>query len=264
MSVQPTAEDLLALALASPAAVAVHDKQAWLDLFARRHVVEDPVGGRPVLGGLYDRRSGRRGGAPLARFWDTFIGPNDIRFHVEGEDIVSGPNVVRDVTIETRLGGGVTARAPMHLLYETTLDDGAPRIRRIAAHWEVAPMFAQVAGIDPAKLKVGLSMGTRMLRLQGVGGTLAFGAAVRSVGKAGKRAVVQLVESAQRGDARAQQLLGGVEVAGLTKLIAAGDAVTASCTADGRPAVLFAYLDRKANSVSECVVYTNGGAPASE
>ncbi|MFE3290916.1 transporter [Rhodococcus sp. NPDC059234] len=257
MSVQPTAADLLALAHASPAAVAVHDRQAWLDLFARRHVVEDPVGGRPVLGGLYDRRSGRRGGEPLARFWDTFIGPNDIRFHVERDDIVSGLDVVRDVTIETRLGGGVTARAPMHLLYETTLDDGEPRIRRIAAHWEVAPMFAQVAGIDPAKLKVGMGMGARMLRLQGLGGTLAFGAAVRSVGKAGKQVVERLVESAQRGDERSLRLLGGAKVTDLTKLIAAGDTVTASCTVDGNPAVLFAYLNRKNHTITECRVYTN-------
>lgn len=170
-----TAQELLDLARQSPAAVAAHDKNAWLGLFADRHVVEDPVGGRPVLGGLYDRRSHVRGRDPLARFWDTFIAPNDIRFHVENEDIVSGLDVVRDVTIETRLGGGVVAKAPMHLVYETTLDEGAPRIRRIAAHWEVAPMFAQVVGVDRAKLAVAASMSVRMLRLQGVGGSLAFG-----------------------------------------------------------------------------------------
>lgn len=251
-----TTDTLLALAHASPAAVAAHDKQAWLDLFAYRHVVEDPVGGRPVHGGLSDRRSGERGNAPLARFWETFIAPNDIRFQVEREDIVDGLNVVRDVTIETRLSGDVTAKAPMHLLYEATVDDGAPRIRRIAAHWEVGPMFAQVAGVSPAKLRVGAGMGARMLRLQGLGGSLAFGAAVRSVGAPGKRAVQRFVESAASGNGEALRMLGGRTVTDLTKTIAAGDTVTASCTVDGRHAVLFAYLNRKDLRVIDARVYS--------
>ncbi|QBJ98051.1 transporter [Rhodococcus sp. ABRD24] len=251
-----TAQEILDLARQSPTAVAEHDKTAWLGLFADRHVVEDPVGGRPVLGGLFDRRTGRRGGDPLARFWDTFIAPNEIRFHVEHDDIVSGLNVVRDVTIETGLGGGVVAKAPMHLLYETTLDEGAPRIRRIAAHWEVAPMFAQVAGVDAAKLRVAAGMSARMLRLQGLGGALAFGLAVRSVGERGKQAVRRLVESAQRGDRAALEMLGGRPVSDVTKMIAAGDTVTASCTADGAHAVLFCYLNRKDLQVTSAVVYT--------
>ncbi|QCQ90664.1 transporter [Rhodococcus sp. SGAir0479] len=250
------AQELLDVVLASPAAVAVHDRNAWLDLFATRHVVEDPVGGRPVLGGLYDRRSHMRGGAPLARFWDTFIAPNDIRFHVEHDDIVHGLDVVRDVTIETQLGGGVVAKAPMHLLYETTLDEGAPRIRRIAAHWEVAPMFAQVAGVDRAKLGVAAAMSARMLRLQGLGGSLAFGLAVRSVGERGKQAVRRLIADGRRGDPAALKLLGGRVVENVTKLIAAGDAVTATCTVDGAHAVLFCYLDRKTMRVVRPVVYS--------
>ncbi|MFG1780973.1 transporter [Rhodococcus oryzae] len=255
MSANPSTDDLLALARSSPTAVAVHDKAAWLGLFARQHIIEDPVGGRPVLGGLYDRKSGRRGGDPLARFWDTFIAPNDISFDIEHEDIVDGLHVVRDVTIETRLSAGVVARAPMHLLYEATLDDGEPRIRRIAAHWEVTPMFAQVAGVSPERLTVAGSMSARMLRLQGLGGTLAFGKAALSVGKKGKDAVRRLVDSAQRGDATALKMLGGNVITDLTKVIAAGDAVTATGTVDGAHAVLFAYLDRKTLTVSECKVY---------
>jgi len=248
-----TAQELLDLARQSPAAVAAH-KTAWLELFADRHVVEDPVGGRPVLGGLYDRRSHVRGGGPLARFWDTFIAPNDIRFHVENEDIVNGLDVIRDVTIETRLGGGVVAKAPMHLVYETTLDEGAPRIRRIAAHWEVAPMFAQVAGVDRAKLAVAAGMSARMLRLQGLGGSLAFGLAVRSVGERGKRSVRRLVADARRGDTAALALLGGQVVDNVTKIIAAGDTVTSTCTVDGEHAVLFCYLNRKTVQVVKAVV----------
>ncbi|MGW4478560.1 nuclear transport factor 2 family protein [Rhodococcus triatomae] len=247
--------DLLTLAHASPAAVAEHDKEAWLGLFSRYHVVEDPVGGRPVLGGLYDPRRRRRGRDPLARFWDTFIAPNDIRFHVQRDDIVDGLTVVRDVTIETRLGRGVVAHAPMHLLYEATLDEGEPRIRRIAAHWEVAPMFAKVAGVSPAKLAVGTSMATRMLRNLGLGGSVAFGAAVRSVGEPGKTAVRRLVEAATRGDSDALDTLGGRVVGDITKIIAAGDTVTASCTVDGSPALLCCYLDRSSLRVVRADVY---------
>ena len=42
-----TEADCLALVERSPAAVAVHDKAAWLALFARYNLVEDPVGSAP-------------------------------------------------------------------------------------------------------------------------------------------------------------------------------------------------------------------------
>jgi hypothetical protein len=122
----------------------------------------------------------------------------------------------------------------------------------------VTPMFAQVAGVSPDRLTVAAAMSARMLRLQGLGGTLAFGKAALSVGKQGKQSVQRLVDSAQRGDADALKMLGGKAITGLTKVIAAGDAVTASGTVDGAHAVLFAYLDRKNHSVSECRVYVGG------
>ena len=75
--------DCLRFVEGSPAAVGDHDKAAWLELFARYNIVEDPVGSRPHLSGVYDGRSRRRGSGPLARFWDTFIAPNQIRFQVD-------------------------------------------------------------------------------------------------------------------------------------------------------------------------------------
>ena len=52
-----TSEELLELVNRSPAAVAIHDKQAWLELFSRAAVVQDPVGTAP------HRRTGGGDGA---------------------------------------------------------------------------------------------------------------------------------------------------------------------------------------------------------
>ena len=53
--------DCLALAGRSPAAVAVHDKSAWLSLFARHNRVEDPVGSAPHVSAAPDPTAGQPG-----------------------------------------------------------------------------------------------------------------------------------------------------------------------------------------------------------
>jgi hypothetical protein len=50
----------------SPAAVAAHDKAAWLSIFAELSVVEDPVGSKPHINGAFDARSGPRANRPQA------------------------------------------------------------------------------------------------------------------------------------------------------------------------------------------------------
>ena len=42
-----TSEELLELVGRSPAAVAIHDKQAWLELFSHSAAVQDPAGTTP-------------------------------------------------------------------------------------------------------------------------------------------------------------------------------------------------------------------------
>lgn len=247
----------LEFAKRSPDAVGRHDKQAWLDLFAPRFVVEDPVGGRPVVGGLYDGRSGKRGDGPLERFWDTYIAPRSIRFELTGPDIVSGLDVVRDVTIVIRDSAGVELRTPAHLLYQLAETTAGLRIERLAAHWEVAPVLGQLVGLDSARLRSMASTTVRLMRQQGLGGALAFGRAVRSVGAPGKAAVAELVSAAERGERPAITLLGA-RIAHLHKVIAAGDTVSATCTADGVPAVLVCYLDRKRMVVVDADVYVGG------
>jgi hypothetical protein len=249
----------MALVCASPQAVASHDKERWLSLWADNHVIEDPVGSRPVLGGLYDRRSGQRGNAPLARFWDTFIAANQIVFDVHA-DYVDGLRVVRDVTILTTLPSGVTARTPAHLLYELNWADGQLRIRRMAAHWEVAPVFAQLVRPTAAHVRAMAGSNARLLRHLGPWGALRFVGSVRSVGAAGKRAVHEVLVRAAGGDPAARSLTGPAVPNALTKVIAAGDTVTANCVVGERPGVLIATVNRQTKRVLRMQIFSEQAA----
>lgn len=249
-----TPNALMRVVAQSPAAVGAHDKQRWLALWSANHVIEDPVGSRPVLGGILDRRSGERSSGALSRFWDTFIAANDIVFDVH-HDFVLGSQVVRDVTIRTTLPSGAHADTPAHLLYELVEENGEVKIRRMAAHWEVVPVFAQLMRPSVANVRALGSSTARMLRFLGIGGTVQFGAAAFSVGVRGKRVVTDLVARAQNGEAAAIARLDGRVPADLTKVIAAGDSVTASCTIDGRPAVLIATLNRRTRALLTVDIY---------
>lgn len=183
----------------SPSAVAAHDKAAWLAIFADLSVVEDPVGSKPHVNGAFDARSGRRGNGPLARFYDTFIAPNQIVFHVE-RDIVNAGHVLRDLDIEITMSPQVTVRVPMHLLYELDDEAGQVKIRRLAAHWELLPMLRQLMAQGTPALAVGNRLGLRMLRNLGPGGIAGFMGGLRSIGERGKIIVAQFADVLARGD----------------------------------------------------------------
>lgn len=189
----------LALAEQSPAAVAAGDKYAWMALFARYNLVEDPVGSAPHMTGVYDRRAGYRGRGNLSRFYDTFIAPNTICFHVE-RDSVGGLHVVRDLTIEITMSPKVVVRVPMHLLYELTVEEGELKIFRLAAHWELWPMLKQQMASGLPFLQVGCASAARMLRHMGVAGMVGFMRALSSVGAKGKAQVTQFARCFNTGD----------------------------------------------------------------
>ena len=235
--------EVMQLVRASPAAVADQDKQRWLALWARNYVLEDPVGSRPVRG------------AALSRFWDTFIDGNDIRFEVHA-DFRAGDRVLRDVTIRTVLPTGAGATTPAHLLYELVCEDGRLRIRRMAAHWEVWPVYRQLLRPTGPHLRAVNAMTGRMLRHLGPTATVRFAGALRSVGDRGRSAVRQLVDAAGAGDGDALHVLGGVVPTRLTKVIASGDVVTASGEVGGRPAAVVASIDRRTGAVASAQVFT--------
>lgn len=183
----------------SPAAVGVHDKEAWLAVFADLSCVEDPVGSRPHVDGVYDARSGLRGDAALGRFYETFIAPNTITFHI-GRDIVCGPDVVRDLDVEITMAPEVVVRVPMHLIYEVGEERGAVKIRHLRAYWELVPMVRQLMAVGPKAWPVSMGLGRRLLGNLGVGGTAGFLRGARTVGAAGKDAVQRLADASGGSD----------------------------------------------------------------
>lgn len=180
-------EELIAIVQQSPNAVAIHDKAAWMAMFAANHVVEDPVGATPHL----SNAGGENPHDALSRFYDTFIAPNTISFDV-ANDIVCGTHVLRDLTINLSMSGKVDALVPMHLLYELNKEDGTYKVARLAAHWEFMPMIMQLLKKGFVALPVLASLTVRMLKLQGIMGTLNFSKAAINIGNAGKQQVLAL------------------------------------------------------------------------
>lgn len=197
MPLEPTAADLLATVHASPRAVAAHDKAGWVGLFTPDAVVNDPVGSTP-----------HRGPAAIDRFYDTFIAPNTIVFHVD-RDLVADSTVVRDLSIEITMSTGATVAVPMHLRYDLAETGDRLRITRLAAHWELAPMVLRLLRTGLPGLGAGAVLGLRLIRNQGPGGALGMAKALTGVGRAGKSVVSRLLAAAADTDlAGVRELLG--------------------------------------------------------
>jgi hypothetical protein len=272
---------LLDVAKASPAAVASHDRNAWISLFSRHAVIEDPVGSRPHHSGLHDARSGVRGAGPLERFYDTFIAPNDIAFHIE-HDVVAPPFVLRDVAIELTMAVGLNVRVPMHLLYEITEEEGVMKIAHLRAHWELVPMVRQVLASGWPGVVTMNRLGLRMIVNQGVGAVLGFSSGMLGIHGAGKRTVDRFVDATNsrnrtelgalfsRGNAGIRfrsgreildpesfcEQLGGV--LSVTKLISSGYVTSCtltvrSGTSDSRGVGLFEFNSRTGKLHSACL-----------
>lgn len=222
---------MLSLVRSSPALVAAHDKAGWLGIFAREHVVEDPVGAQPV-------RSQDAGA--LERFWDTFIAPNRIEFEVT-HDWVDGLDVVREATIVSTLRPGVVVRTPAHLIYQTTYEDGTLKVRRMAAYWEPRPVYRQMMRPTGAHVAAGLRQFAHMFRTLGVGPSLHFVGAARHVKWRRKRALLQELE--RQG------------VRDVSRLIAAGDSGTATGLRNGAPVAAIARFAPRSTTVHEMQVY---------
>jgi len=269
--------ELLETAKNSPRAVATHDRATWMSLFAECHVVEDPIGSKPHVGGVFDAVTRERGRGALGRFFDTFIAPNNIVFQVD-RDVVCDQHVVRDLTIEIHMSPTVIVQTPMHLLYELVEEKGRLKIQRLAAHWELGVMLKQVMRPQLAYLQIGNQLGLRMLKLQGLSGVSGFMRGLSSVGEAGKTIARQFAERISRHDGAALRqlltpdarielpygtdpigidlLLAGVQDLTLTKMLAAGDTVTASFLLNNQHrGVAFFYFNRRSMQICRAVFY---------
>jgi hypothetical protein len=178
------AQDVLTFIRQSPAAVAAHERQAWLDLFADDAIVEDPVGSTAV----------RKGDGTLAGFWDTFIASSQIRLEILA-DYVDGDDAMRDVVMHTQLARGVELHVPAYLLYETRAQGGGRRLARMAGHWTIrhsgrqsrslralrpmATLFVRMLRhLGPAWMKAYLASQSSGVGLRGVRGAEALATAV--------------------------------------------------------------------------------------
>ncbi len=183
----------------SPAYVAAQDRDAWLALFSRDGVVEDPVGAAP------NHRDA------LAGFFNTFIAGNEIRFEVI-EDLTAGHEVVRDVVIHTRLSTGLTIEVPALLLYELVDEDGALRIRRLRAVWDLRrrSIGALAAGLRGLWTLCAVSL--QMLRMQGLSGVLGYSRGlVSGIFGDGAATLERLSAAIRAGDPAAAEALFAVD-----------------------------------------------------
>ena len=229
----PNRAEVLALVRSSPTYVGVHDKAGWLGIFGDEHVIEDPVGWRPV-------RSEELGA--LARFWDTFIAPNEIEFQV-AQDWVDGFDVIRDVTIVTTLRAGVVVQTPAHLIYQTVYEGGTLKVRRMAAHWEPVPVYRQLLRPTRAHLSAAVRQSIHMFRTLGIGPSLQFIGAVRYTGRRRKRVVLD--ELAAKG------------ITDVPKVIVSGYSVTASCTLHDAPAAVIARFAPRSRTLLDLRIYSD-------
>jgi hypothetical protein len=152
------------LVQSSPEIVARHDREAWLGLFSGSAVVEDPVGAGPNRKG-----QGLRGGRDeLARFYDVFIAPNDIKFTVY-QDIIMENEMARDVSIRTTLPNGAISEVAALLLYRVVEEDGALKIESLRAHWDFIHNAMRILQGNGLKgLIASLQQFGNMIKIQGL------------------------------------------------------------------------------------------------
>jgi hypothetical protein len=245
-----TQAERLAAVERSPQAARAHDRDGWVGLFTSDGRIEDPVGSRP-----HDGR------ARIERFYDTFIGPRDITLHRRA-DFVSESTVVRDVSLEVRMGSSVTMLIPAFLRYD--LDDQLS-IVRLQAFWELPAMAWQFARNGLRAVPAGVRLSRALLRNQGLTGTAGFLRAFRGIGDRSKRHVAGLLDDACAGDQiavkrrlnDATEISRGGQPMGTSGLVAllhgarwdgmlrAGHSVAARAERDGRRLVIFTELETR-------------------
>jgi len=215
----------LATAAASPEAVARHDRDAWLALFARHGRAEDPVGIPPCEKGAHTLRPGSKVD-DLERFWNAFIAKNEVRMDFL-RDIVVGDEVVRDVVIHTRFGSGAEVRIPAHLRYALVTEDGALRIEHLFAHWDAREPGKQLATQGLRGRLTVANMGLGLLRHFGFNGAKAYGSGCRTgIRRAGIARVEGLIDALDARDAD-RVLAAFASASARVELPVGGESVTA-------------------------------------
>lgn len=115
--------------LRSMTAVETGDRAGWLALFADDAVVQDPIG----VSALDPTGLGHRGRDAIAAFYDSVIGPNDVRFAIR-ESWEAGDEVANVGRITTTMADGLVVHTDGVYTYRVD-DTGA--IASLRAYWSV-------------------------------------------------------------------------------------------------------------------------------
>lgn len=252
-------QHLLAAVERSPHAAAAHDRAGWVGLFTADGRVEDPVGARPHVGH-----------EQIGRFYDTFIGPRDIKFHRD-LDIVVGTAVLRDLELEVAMGSAVTMYIPAFLRYDLRETNGEWKIGELRAYWELPAMMLQFLRTGSGALRPALNLSKALLGNQGWRGTAGFVTGFRRVGARHQRLVTTFLDAAARADtfsaARALssdaaltlgdrdpldlvELVEQLDGAGSTKMISAGPTVAVSLNSGHGRAIVFADVAWRGDTIT--------------
>jgi hypothetical protein len=259
IAVPPDREQLIAAVERSPQAAAAHDRAGWVGLFTADGRIEDPVGSRAHLGT-----------AQIGHFYDTFIGPRDIKFHRD-LDIVFGSVVLRDLELEAAMGPAVTMYIPAFLRYDLQEVNGEWRIAALRAYWELPAMMLQFLRNRSRAMSPALQLARGLLGNQGLGGAAGFVTGFRRVGARHQQLVEKFLHAVTRGDkfaaphalsSTATITLGDsdhIDVAELvvqlggaswSKIIGAGRTVAVSINSDHGRGILFADVGWRGNAIN--------------
>jgi steroid delta-isomerase len=122
-----TAQDL---GRASMAAVEVHDREAWLALFAEDAVVQDPVG----PSAFDPEGKGHRGPEAIAAFYDNVIAANEsIKFTIH-QSFLCGDEAANVGVIRITFAGGSAVEVDGVYTYRANPEG---KIAALRAYWEV-------------------------------------------------------------------------------------------------------------------------------
>ncbi|OIN79844.1 ketosteroid isomerase family protein [Mycobacterium malmoense] len=257
MAVPLDREQLLAAVERSPKAAAAHDRAGWVALFTADGRIEDPVGSRPHVGHTQ-----------IGHFYDTFIGPRDIKFHRD-LDIVFGTVVLRDLDLEVTMGSAVTMYIPAFLRYDLREVNGQWQIGELRAYWELPAMMLQFLRTGPGAAVPALQLSRGLLANQGLRGTAGFLSGFRRPGARPKKLVETFLGAVARGDessARAlsptatitlgdndpldiAELVEQLNEASWTKTIGAGPTVAVSLSSAHGRGIMFADVAWRGNGI---------------
>ncbi len=263
-----TRADMLTTAEQSPAAAGARDKRAWVGLFMPNGRVEDPVGSMP-----------HTGSSAIGRFYDTFIGPRDIRYHPH-VDIVVGPTVVRDGELEVTMASTLTLRVPVYIRYDLQDEGGELKIAALSAFWELPAMVGDFLRGGIRAVPAGVQLSKLLVRNQGLAGTLGFLSGFGGMGNGGKALFARFLDAACAGDevGMRRRLAGPVRIssgddrllsaadllrhlsgARWRKLIRSGKAVVAATERAGQRSVIFAEIGSEPIAITRIRVFSEAG-----